>query len=46
MPVVLFIKYIMGEEKSIPVGNIPPLRFLGGQTKKGIIVNIQDAWDL
>ena len=35
----------MDAEKLIPVGNITPVRFLGGTIKKGKKVNMHVEWD-
>ena len=44
-PVVLFTKYNMGAYKTVPVVNIPPVRFIGGPTKQVRSGNIQVSYD-
>ena len=46
LSVVLFTKYILDAYRPILVGNIPPLKFVGGPTKQVRSVNIQGSWDL
>ena len=43
--VVLFTKEIVDVDKSILVGNIPPLKFLSGPKKEVITGHMQGAWE-
>ena len=42
---VLFTKEIMDVDKAVPVGNLSPVKFIGGPQKQKIIGNIKVAWD-
>ena len=44
-PVVLFTKYDMGAEKSVPVVILSPLRFIGVPKRHGRTGIIQGSWD-
>ena len=42
---VLFTKDIMDADKSVPVVNIPPVRFIGGPTRQVRTGSMQGYWD-
>ena len=44
-PVVLLKKDNMDADKTFPVVNLAPLRFIDGPSKQVITGNIQGAWD-
>ena len=43
-PSVLLKKYNINADKPVPVGNLPPMRFMGGSIKQGITGIIQVSW--
>ena len=42
---VLFKKENIDADKPVPVGNIPPVRFISAPTRQGITCTIQVDWD-
>ena len=44
-PVVLFTKDNTGADKPAPLVILPPVRFIGGPTRKVRTVSIQESWD-
>ena len=45
LPLVPSTKYSMNAETPIPVGNIPPLNFLGGPKNHGNSGNTNTSWE-